>query len=127
LLLRLASGECALASLKVLEPPLRVANGAKLRTFEPRCVVLFAPEPSLRERFDLARADSQGIKSSVQLPTESDTHFFMWLVFAAPASFFATESASHDAFASVSHFFMKDVSAAPASFFSAAWLLQDAA
>src|ERR1043166_1437491 len=47
----------------------------------------------------------------------------MWLVLAAPASFFSLESASHLAVASVSHFFMKLVAAAPASFLSAESLL----
>src|SRR5579872_6401125 len=58
-----------------------------------------------------------------QLPTASATHFFMWLVLAAPASFFSFESASHLAVASVSHFFMKLLAAAPASFLSAESLL----
>jgi len=50
-------------------------------------------------------------------------HFFMWLFFAAPASFFALESASQLLFASLSHFFMKLFIAAPASLFSLACIL----
>jgi hypothetical protein len=57
-------------------------------------------------------------------PTASDTHFFMWLFFAAPASFFSLESASQVVVASLSHFVMKLLSAAPANFLSAASDLQ---
>src|SRR5262245_48395988 len=59
------------------------------------------------------------------LPTASAIHFFIWLSRAAPDSFFAFLSASHDAAASSSHFFMKLVKAAPASFFSVALSVQD--
>src|SRR5262245_32369395 len=55
-------------------------------------------------------------KRSRQLPTASPTHFFMWLVLAAPASFLEAESASQDFLASDSHLVMKLLSAAPASF-----------
>src|ERR1700742_3176332 len=51
-----------------------------------------------------------------QIPVASETHFFMWLVLAAPASFFAVESAAQAVLASFSHFVMKLLSAAPASF-----------
>src|SRR5262249_13058127 len=57
-------------------------------------------------------------------PTASATHFFMWLAFAAPASFFSVESFSHVVLASRSHFCIKLLSAAPASFLSAASDLQ---
>jgi hypothetical protein len=55
-----------------------------------------------------------------QAPTASETHFFMWLFFAAPASFFAFVSASQADLASRSHLVMKLLRAAPASFFSVA-------
>src|ERR1700745_1523775 len=58
------------------------------------------------------------------VPTASATHFFMWLVFAAPARFFCLESASQVVVASRSHFVMKLLRAAPASFLSAASDLQ---
>src|SRR5689334_10021332 len=58
------------------------------------------------------------------VPTASATHFFMWLVFAAPASFFSLESASQAVPASFSHLVMKLFRAAPASFLSAASDLQ---
>src|SRR5207342_3318496 len=58
------------------------------------------------------------------VPTASPTHFFMWLVFAAPASFLSLESVSHVVVASFSHLVMKLLSAAPASFLSAASDLQ---
>src|SRR3954470_18182050 len=54
------------------------------------------------------------------------THFFVKLVFAAPANFFSFADASQAVVASRSHFLVKLVSAAPASFFSAAWALQGA-
>src|SRR5215470_9542890 len=58
------------------------------------------------------------------VPTASDTHFFIWLAFAAPARFFCLESASQVVVASRSHFVMKLLRAAPASFLSAASDLQ---
>jgi len=39
-------------------------------------------------------------RACAQVPTASDTHFFMWLDFAAPARFFALESASQVVLAS---------------------------
>src|ERR1035437_7390655 len=51
----------------------------------------------------------------------------MWLVFAAPDNFFATESASHVFVASVSHFFMWLVRAAPATFFASESALHESA
>jgi hypothetical protein len=51
----------------------------------------------------------------------------MWLVFAAPESFFAAESASHFAVASLSHFFMWLVLAAPDSFFASESALHERA
>src|ERR1041384_5914337 len=59
-----------------------------------------------------------------QVPIASETHFFMWLVLAAPASFLDAESGSQAFLASDSHFVMKLFSAAPASFLSAASPLQ---
>src|SRR4029078_348344 len=58
------------------------------------------------------------------VPTASPTHFFMWLVFAALASFLSFESVSQVVVASRSHLVMKLLSAAPASFLSAASDLQ---
>ena len=58
------------------------------------------------------------------VPTASVTHFFIWLFFAAPASYLSVESVSQVVFASFSHFVMKLLSAAPASFLSAASDLQ---
>jgi hypothetical protein len=58
------------------------------------------------------------------VPTESFTHFFVKLVFAAPASFLSAADESQVACASFWHFFMKLVKAAPASFLSVAWLWQ---
>src|SRR6516225_7196480 len=55
-----------------------------------------------------------------QAPTASVTHFFVKLVFAAPASFLSFACPSHDFCASDWHFFMKLLSAAPASFLSSA-------
>src|SRR4029078_10103390 len=60
------------------------------------------------------------------VPTASPTHFFMWLVFRAPASFLSFESVSQVVVASRSHLVMKLLSAAPASFLSAAWNFQAA-
>jgi hemoglobin-like flavoprotein len=57
-------------------------------------------------------------------PTESATHFFMWLFLAAPARFFDLESKSQAVLASFSHFVMKLLRAAPASFLSVASDLQ---
>ena len=56
-------------------------------------------------------------------------HFFVKLVFAAPANFFSTAAASQEAAAgvSLSHFFMKLFSAAPCSFFSVARAAQSGA
>src|SRR3954470_18077080 len=54
------------------------------------------------------------------------THFFVKLVFAAPANFFSFAEASQAVVASRSHFLVKLVSAAPASFFSAACALHEA-
>jgi hypothetical protein len=51
----------------------------------------------------------------------------MWLVFAAPASFFAAESASQAAVTSFSHFVMWLVRAAPDSFFASESALHDSA
>src|SRR5262249_54211106 len=74
--------------------------------------------PRLRRHFVLAR------RSYYVPPTASPTHFFIWLVFAAPARFFCLESASQVVAASFSHLVMKLLSAAPASFLSAASDLQ---
>src|SRR5262249_15999953 len=73
--------------------------------------------PRLRRHSVLARR-------GYYVPTASPTHFFIWLVFAAPARFFCLESASQVVVASFSHFVMKLLSAAPASFLSAASDLQ---
>jgi len=58
------------------------------------------------------------------VPTASETHFFVKLAFAAPASFFSAAAVVQPFVASVSHFFKKLFCAAPANFFSAACALQ---
>jgi hypothetical protein len=58
------------------------------------------------------------------VPTASETHFFVKLAFAAPASFFSAAAVLQAFAASASHFFKKLVCAAPANFFSAACALQ---
>jgi len=70
------------------------------------------------------RSDAAVQKREDYYPAESFTHFFVKLVFAAPASFLSAACASQDFAASLWHFFMKLFSAAPASFFSPAWAAQ---
>jgi len=70
---------------------------------------------------------SQAANKCFQLPTASVTHFFVKLVFAAPANFFSAAALSQDAAASVWHFFIKLVIAAPASFLLPASTLQESA
>src|SRR3954469_22149157 len=82
-----------------------------------------ADEPALSQAVLGPEGLQSGVIGPAQAPTASATHFFMWLLKAAPASFLSFESAEHLALASASHFFMWLVSAAPASFLSAESLL----
>jgi hypothetical protein len=70
------------------------------------------------------RSDAAVQKRKDYYPAESFTHFFVKLVFAAPASFLSAACASQDFAASLWHFLMKLFAAAPASFFSPAWAAQ---
>src|SRR4051794_25824169 len=82
-------------------------------------------KPSLRRRVESAEASAcfraLRLISRPLRASRGVTHFFVKLVFAAPASFFSFADASQVVFASFSHLVRKLFIAAPASFFSSAW------
>ena len=115
-----------------------ILRGARGRDADPRTCDLASlsqgdrpltsdPLSGKRKRRALARRSHFNRWHRIRLPTASLTHFFICASLAAPDNFFAVESFSQVAFASVSHLVMKLVIAAPASFLVPASTLHDAA
>ena len=84
-----------------------------------------AAVPTMPLGIELLRSLESGPPGVAYAPTASDRHFFVKLVFAAPANFLSPAAISQRDLASVSHFFMKLARAAPESFFSATVALQE--